>query len=511
MASAKIMIVEDNTTVAEDCCDCLVNLGYDVVSIVASGEEAIVRAEEERPNVVVMDVHLRDKMDGIDAAEEIYSRFKIPVVFLSAYSDRKLLERAKRVGSFGYMIKPFNERELAAMLEMALYRVKVDSERRQLEDCLQQAHKVESVGTLAGGIAHQFNNALCVITGNIDLLEMNLPGDENVVGCANEIKASVSRMTQLTSQLLAYAGGGKYQVAKVSLSAFIKDALPLIRSIIDSAIEIDSDLADDILDVEADLAQLQMLLSSIMINASEALEGKGHIRVACSNVIITNETVKDFPGLEPGNYVSLTITDDGKGMDVITKERIFEPFFTSKFQGRGLGMAAAYGIVRSHNGWITVDSKPGQGTVVKVYLPAARVQVRKLEKAESKHIEKGTGTILVVEDEELVVSVYRSILEELGYHVLAARTGREALDIVKSYDGKIDLALLDIMLPDINGALLYPLLMKAWPGLKVIVCSGYSIDGPAQGILDAGAQEFIQKPFTIAELSGKLKKVIAGK
>ncbi|MEA1922058.1 MAG: response regulator, partial [Pseudomonadota bacterium] len=368
----------------------------------------------------------------------------------------------------------------------------------------------ESVGTLAGGIAHQFNNALCVITGNIDLLEMNLPGDENVIDCAKEVKDSVTRMTQLTSQLLAYAGGGKYQVATVSLSDFVRDTLPLVRPVVDPAIKIDSDLPRDILAVEIDPAQLQMVLSAVLINASEALEGKGHIRVACRNIIITDETGKDFPGLKSGEHVCLTITDDGRGMDGETLKRIFEPFFSSKFQGRGLGMAAVYGIVKNHDGWITVDSEPGRGTVVKIYLPAARVQVREPEKPKSERIEKGTGTILVVEDEEMVIAVYQSILEELGYHVLAAKTGREALDIVKVYDGDIDLVLLDIMLPDINGNVLYPLLMEARSDLKVIVCSGYSIDGPAQGILDAGAQEFIQKPFTIEELSGKLKKVIAG-
>ncbi|MCD6533953.1 MAG: response regulator [Deltaproteobacteria bacterium] len=511
MASAKIMIVEDNTTVAEDCSDCLVSLGYDVISIVASGEEAVAVAEAERPDAVVMDVHLRDEMDGIDAAELIYSRFKIPVVFLSAYSDRELLDRVKLVGSFGYMIKPFKERELAAMLEMALYRVKVDRERRQMEERLQQAYEVESVGTLAGGIAHQFNNALCVVTGNIDLLEMNSPGDENVIGCAKEIKDSVSRMTQLTSQLLAYAGGGKYQVTTLSLSDFIRDSLPLLRPAIGPAIEIVSDLPRDILDVLADPAQLQMVLSAVLINASEALEGKGHIRVACGNMKITNETSKDFPGLIAGDYVSLAITDDGKGMDEETRKRIFEPFFTSKFQGRGLGMAAVYGIVKNHDGWIAIDSEPGRGTTVKIYLPAARPQVRKPEKPKNERIEKGTGTILVVEDEEMVIAVYRSILEELGYRVLAVKTGRQALDLIKAYDGDIDLVLLDIVLPDINGSLLYPLLMEARPDLKVIVCSGYSIDGPAQDILDAGAQEFIQKPFTIVELSRKLKNVIKGK
>ena len=370
MGSAKIMIVEDNTTVAEDCCDCLKSLGYIVTSIVASGEESIKRAEAERPDAVIMDIHLRDEMDGIEAAEQIHSRFEIPVVYLSAYSDRELLERAKRVGSFGYLVKPFEERELYATIEMALYKAKAEEKRRQMEARLWQAQKMEAIGTLAGGIAHQFNNALTVVTGNIDFLKMDFPADENVANYAKEMKASVIRMAQLIAQLLAYSKGGKYEVKTVSLSDFVRDTLPLLKHTINPAIQVDTNLPRDILNVEADLTQMQMVLSAVLINASEASEGKGCIRVTCRKMLITDETVEDSPGLKPGNYVNLTISDDGKGMDEETRKRIFEPFFTTKFQGRGLGMAATYGIVKNHNGWISVDSEPGQGTTVKIYLPA---------------------------------------------------------------------------------------------------------------------------------------------
>ena len=507
MNSSKIMIVEDNTTVSEDCRDCLESLGYCVTSIVSSGEESIEKAETERPDAVIMDIHLRDEMDGTEAAEQIYSRFEIPVVFLSAYSDRGLLDRAKRVGSFGYLVKPVNERELYATLEIALYKAKAEKKRRQMETLLRQAQKMEAIGTLAGGIAHQFNNALCVIRGNTDLFEMDFVGNKKIADYAKEIKASTRWMTQLIAQLLAYARGGKYQLKTLSLTDLVRDTLPLLEHTINHAIYVDTELPPDILNIEADLTQMQMVLSAVLNNASEAMDGKGCIRIACGNTIITDETIEDFPGLKPGNYVNLTITDNGKGMDKETQKRIFEPFFTTKFDGCGLGMAAAYGIVKNHGGWISVDSKPGRGTIVKIYLPATETQVSEPKKPMTEQI-KGSGTILIIEDEEMVMTVCRAMLERLGYHVLEAQTGQEAINVVKTYDGDIDLAMLDILLPDMSGNVIYPFLMEARPNLKVLVYSGYSIDGPAKEIMDAGAQGFLQKPFTIAALSEKVKKVL---
>jgi len=372
MNPSRIMIVEDNTTVAEDCRDCLEARGYNVTSIVASGEESIERAEVERPDSVIIDIHLRDKMDGIEAAEQIHSRFEIPVIFLSAYNDHDLLERAKLTGAFGYLIKPFEENELYATLEIVLYKAKAEKKRRQMEVRLHQAQQLETIGVFAGGIAHQFNNDLSTITGYTDLLEMDFSGDAKVINYTKAMKASACRMAQLTAQLLAYARGGQYHVQTVSSGDFIRNTLPLIRYTINPAIHVETDLPNDLFNVKADLTQMQMMLSAVLINASEAMEGKGCIRVACRNIMITDETVKDFPELKPGNYVNLTIIDDGRGMDKETKKRIFEPFFTTNFQGRGLGMAAVYGIVKNHAGWISIDSEPGQGTIVRIYLPAAQ-------------------------------------------------------------------------------------------------------------------------------------------
>ena len=507
MSSAKVMIVEDNATVARDLRYCLERLGYSITSIVASGEESIEKTEMEQPDAVLMDIQLRDEMDGIEAAEQIYSRFETPVVFLSSYTDRDLLKRAKQVGSFGYLVKPFDERELDATLAMALYKAKTEKERRQMEARLWQARQMEAIGTLSGGIAHRFNNALTVVTGNIALLKMKFPDDKNIDSYTKDMKFSILRMTQLTAQLLAYAGGGKYQAKTVSLSDFVRDTLPLVKHTINPDIQVDTDLPRDICNVEADLTQMQMVLSAVLSNASEAMEGKGCIRVACKNTIITDKTVGDFSGLKPGNYVTLTITDDGMGMDKETKKRIFEPFFTTRFQGRGLGMAATYGIIKNHGGWISVNSEPGQGTIVTIYLPVTQAQVQEKEKPEIEPI-KGRGTILIIEDEEMVMKMTRQILEMLGYSVIEAKTGQEAINVAKTFDNDIDLAMLDILLPDMSGDAIYPFLMKARPDLKVIVFSGYSIDGPAKKILHAGAEDFIQKPFSVAELSEKLKKVL---
>lgn len=211
--------------------------------------------------------------------------------------------------------------------------------------------------------------------------------------------------------------------------------------------------------------------------------------------------------MKPGAYVCLIVEDDGKGMDEETRRRMFEPFFTTKFQGRGLGMAAAYGIIKNHEGWISVASESGEGTRVLVCLPAVESSPDQAEKPRAG-IVRGTETILLVEDEPMVFEMEKVMLERLGYRVLGAKTGSAAIETAAAFDGPIDLALLDLILPDMKGGEVYTGLMKARPGLKVIVCSGFSIEGPAQEALDAGAQGFLQKPFSIARLSERLRDVI---
>ena len=389
-------------------------------------------------------------------------------------------------------------------------RKEAEQEKLKLEAQLLHAKKMEAIGTLAGGIAHEFNNALMGIVGNVELLRMDLPEDQRKDKYLDSMKHSGLRMSRLTDQLLAYAKGGKYQPGNLELGDFVIETLSILRHKFNPALRVETAFPRDLSPIHADRTQMQMVLSAILTNADEAMEGEGIIKITARNAVLDKGFAEKYPGLKPGPYVCLTIEDDGKGMDEETRNRIFEPFFTTNFQGRGMGMAAVYGIVKNHDGWIYVDSELGKGTVVQIHLPAVEVEVKKEEKPKIEPV-KGTGTILVIEDEDVVLEVTQAMLERLGYRVMAARTGKDAIHIAETFDGDIDLALLDIKLPDMEGGKIYPFIMKSRPELKVIVFSGHAIDGPAREILDAGAQGFIQKPFSLAALSEKLKHVLEGK
>jgi PAS domain S-box-containing protein len=381
------------------------------------------------------------------------------------------------------------------------------TEEKRLEDQLQHAQKMEAIAILAGGVAHEFNNALMGIMGNIELLKMDLSEDERRDRYFRAMNGSSHRMSRLTDQLLAYAQGGKYQPKNLQLKDFVIETLPILQHDISPEVRVETHFPKDISYIKADYAQMQMVLSAILANSNEAIEDEGLIRITAENKDVDEDFAKQHPSLKHGHYVCLTIEDNGKGMDDETRSGIFEPFFTTKFQGRGMGMAAVYGIVKNHDGWISVDSELGKGTVVQIYLPAIEIEVEKPKKAKVE-VATGSGTILMIEDEDVVIEVTQAMLERLGYRVMVAKTGKDAVHIAETFDGQIDLALLDIKLPDIDGRNLYPLIMKARSNLKVIVFSGYSIDGPAREILDAGAQDFIQKPFSLATLSEKLKEVL---
>jgi PAS domain S-box-containing protein len=386
-------------------------------------------------------------------------------------------------------------------------RKKADEAKRKLELELQQVRKIEALSTLSGGIAHEFNNALMVVAGNIELLQMTETGNSAIDKFAKSTNESIYRMSNLTQQLLAYAREGDVRPKQVDLTSIVKSVLPELKQCLTAGIQIETELMGRLPDINADSDQLKMILSAVIGNAMEAIEKEGRIRIVTSYEEVGDDFASDHPGFTPGHYVCLTIEDDGKGMDLETRNRIFDPFFTTKFQGRGLGMSAVYGIIKNHRGFIYVDSVPSKGTIVRILLPPIKEKSRGVEVAAAE-LADDRRTILVIDDEERVLGTITSLIEKLGHNVLGAKSAKEAIKLTKTYDGSIDLALLDIKLPDMEGGDLYPIIKQVRPEMKVIVCSGYSLDLGVKEILKAGAQGFLQKPFSFKAIAAKLKEVL---
>lgn len=248
---------------------------------------------------------------------------------------------------------------------------------------IDQTLKMEAVANLAGGVAHQFNNALVGISGNLELLKLDLPDNGATDKYIKPMETAIRRMTYLTTQLLAYAQGGKYQPKAISLNDLMRESLALIQQDMNPDIEVETYFSSDLSQVEVDPTQLKMVLSAVVTNAAEAIEGAGRIKIFTRDEAVDEELVRHYAGLELGPYVCLAIEDNGRGMDERTKGRVFEPFFTTKFQGRGLGMAAVYGIVQNHNGRIFIDTHSGRGTIVQIYLPAVEASGKPLEERQS--------------------------------------------------------------------------------------------------------------------------------
>jgi signal transduction histidine kinase/CheY-like chemotaxis protein len=438
----------------------------------------------------------------IDMYEELMGVIRSGVA--KEFSDLAYGDRVLQV-----QISPFPGGAIIISMDITEAR-RDQAEKKKLEAQLQQARKMEAIANLAGGIAHLFNNALAVLAAHADLMKMKLLDHPAVSGHIEPMDDTIHKMAQLTGQLLAYARGGKYQPKTMSLSGFVQETLPLVKHAVRPDIRIDSELPEETWPVHADFTQMQMVLTAVLANASDAIEGEGVIRVSAGNREMEEADLHDYPGLKPGPHAFLTVQDNGKGMDEETRRHIFEPFFTTKSHGRGLGMAAVYGVVKNHDGWIQVESEPGRGTSVQILLPA-RIEGPREAKGQLTLFDDGTGTILLVEDEEMVMEATRQMLEVLGNRVIEAGSGARAIEVARDRKEDIDLVILDIQLPDMHGRDIYPRLMEIRPGLKVVVCSGYSIDGPAQEILKAGADGFLQKPFTMASLSEILGQVLGVK
>jgi len=650
----KILIVDDQAYVSTQLEERLTSMGYDVVGMASSGEASIEMAKSLHPDLVLMDIVFPGKFDGIAAAEIIREEQDIPVIFLTAYAEDQFIERAKHVEPFGYIVKPFQEGEIKASIEVALHKMEIErwlceserkyrllvsnipgivftgykdwsvdfidnkietltgyakedfnsrklkwidivakddieeirriltealksnkiyireyriksrkeeiiwiqqrgqivcnnqgevsyvsgvffdisdrkqaeEEKKKLEARLQQVQKMEAIGTLAGGIANDFNNLLMSIHGNASLMLFDTdtihPHHERL----RNIELSVKRGADLTRQLLGLSVGRKYETKLTDLNE-IMDKTSGMFGRTKREIKIHREYQKDIWTVEIDQGQIEQVLLNLYVNASQAMAGSGDLYLQSENVILDEAYVEPF-NTEPGRYVKISVTDTGVGMDEATQKRIFEPFFTTKEMGRrpGLALASVYGIIKNHNGIINVYSEKGKGATFNIYLPASEKEVTK-EKELSGEVLRGKETVLLTDDEDTIIDVGQEILKALGYTVLVARSGKEAIEIVsKAHRAKRigqkgkeryapgavppapDLVILDMIMPEIGGGEAYDRMKEINPDIKVLLSSGFSINGEVTEILERGCNGFIQKPFNIRQLSQRIREIL---
>ena len=381
------------------------------------------------------------------------------------------------------------------------------SEKKSMEKRIWQQQKMEAIGTLAGGIAHNFNNLLMNIMGLTGLILAGMDRENPVHADLKLIEQEVVKGSALTKQLLSLGRGGAVAPKPIDLNALIDKAAGLFCRT-RSGVAITRRLAPDLLPVEADPGQLEQVILNLLVNAWQAMSRQGDITLTSEAVTLSEAFCQSY-NQRPGRYVHLSLTDTGKGMDEATLARIFEPFFTTKDvgQGTGLGLATVYAIIKQHRGIIRVDSQPGQGSTFHIFLPVS-AKAAVTEPARDDAVLRGAGTVLLVDDEDGIRLVAGRILQKLGYQVLPAASGLQALEIYRQERGCIDLVILDMLMPGMGGAETFQELKGIDPGVRVLLSSGYSLNGEAQQAMAAGARGFIQKPYRLAALSHKVAEII---
>jgi len=383
------------------------------------------------------------------------------------------------------------------------------SEKKALETQFYEAQKMESVGTLAGGIAHDFNNLLMAIQGNVSIILLNQNLDDREYERIKNIEQYIQKGADLTKQLLGFARGGKYEVRATDLNDLIRNGITMFTQA-KKEITIHMELGEDLWMVAVDRGQIDQVLLNLYVNAAQAMPEGGEILLHTQNLLLSQDHMRTFD-LEPGRYVKVSVADAGAGMDEAIRQRIFDPFFTTRAvgEGTGLGLASAYGIIRNHGGIINVESEAGLWSTISFFLPAVAADSTEETSASlDARIHKGEETVLFVDDEEMILDIGTEFLKLMGYHVLTAENGTRALKLYEEKSDEIALVILDMVMPNMTGGDCFDKLRDVNPTVKVLLSSGYSVDGQASKILDRGCNGFIQKPFKIEQLSKKIREIL---
>jgi PAS domain S-box-containing protein len=384
---------------------------------------------------------------------------------------------------------------------------RAEEDQKRLKDQLVKIEKMEAIGTLAGGIAHDFNNLLMAIQGRVSLMSVDLNPSNPLKEHLAAIEKNIRSAANLTKQMLGYARGGKYHAKPIDIKKLVSATAEMFGRT-HKEIQIRTSTQPLSMVVEADHRQIEQVLLNMFVNAWQAMPGGGVLSLVTS--IVSSDQIPPGPyRIAPGNYVKISVTDTGIGMDDAVRQRIFDPFFTTKQKGigTGLGLASAYGIIKNHSGIITVYSEIEQGTTFNIYLPIS-IKDPLQEAITPQELIEGAGTVLLVDDEEMIIEVGQPMIERLGYHVFVASSGEAAIDVVQQRGDDIDLVILDLVMPGMDGGKTYDRIRDLRPAMPVILSSGYSLNGRVSEIMRRGCKGFIQKPFNISELSQLLRKIL---
>lgn len=495
MDAVRIVVVEDEQIVSKDIQVRLKRFGYEIAGAAASGEDAVSVVKDAQPDLVLMDVMLKGEMMGTEAAEIIRREYGIPVVYLTAYADQGTLNQAKVTEPYGYVLKPFDERELQIAIEMALYKHRAEKENQKLKEQLLQSQKLEAIGHLTLGVAHNFNNALNVVVGNLELARL-YANDETLPYLERSQKASEGA-ARIVDGLLAFCRKREMKNEVFDAYDVVQAAVDMCQQSLKGEMALQVNLSDVDFFVEGDGNHIQQVVLSLCLNARDALEEVDDGRKP--QIVVCLEKV-EHAGIA---CVCISIEDNGIGMSDEVQQHIFEPFFTTKAvdRGTGLGLATAYGIVQDHKGWIDCISAENKGTTFCVYLPlAANGQKSKQEgdKKVSEHVSDAQDhttdhaeTILIVEDDELVRRTTKELLKLKGYNIIEAVDGQDGWETFVAQKDQIDLVILDLSMPYISGLELLKLIIHLDPDARVVIITG----NPPDDVVAPDAKAILSKPL----------------
>ena len=507
-----VLIVEDSEDDAELMILELKRGGFDPFYQRVDGVKEMAEALESRPWDVVLSDFSMPKLSMTEALEMVRRKgLDIPFLIVSATIGEEAALEAMKAGVNDYVLKHRLGR-LVPAVHRELRESAVRRERRHLEDQLRAAQKLESLGLLAGGVAHDFNNLLTGIMGNASVAIEMLGSESRVRPMLHEIVRTSERAADLTRQLLAYAGKGRFVIEPLDVSELVGDISELLRSSVPRTIELMLDLDRTLPPVEGDASQLQQLVMNLILNAVEATgEQPGTVRVStATRQVHAADRLSGFRSdpPAPGVYVQIEVRDDGCGMNEGTKAQIFDPFFTTKFTGRGLGLAAALGIVRGHNGSIAVSSAEGKGSTFTVLLPALLVETGASETAPglaAQPVARSHGrSVLVIDDEDIVRRSVRAMLEHFGYSVFEASDGQDGADLFSRLHDRISCVLLDLTMPRMDGPEVWRYIRRIRPDMRMVISSGFDETESRKQFSDAQGLDFIQKPYTATALARKI-------